>query len=147
MNFVPPGLGPSIAKGFSSRKAYTRDLNFWASSARSFAIRVWGKRFATSIVKVAQSLLLVSTSKVGFEKFAWDARRFRRIRASLISRHLSLCNSCVSYCICDARTCITSSKKLAPRALTGPKSTSYPNLPLEAIYANRTITSRQSSIS
>ena len=88
MNFVPPGLGQSIAKGFSSRKAYTRDLNFWASSARSFAIRVWGKRFATSIVKVAQSLLLVSTSKVGFEKFAWDASRFRRIRASLISRHL-----------------------------------------------------------
>jgi hypothetical protein len=88
MNFAAPGLGPSIAKGFSSRKAYTRDLNFWANSARSFPIRVWGNRFATSIVKVAQSLLLVSTSKVGFEKFACDASRFRRIRASLISRHL-----------------------------------------------------------
>lgn len=62
-----PRLVPSLVKGFSSMKAYTRDLNFWASSARSFAIRVWGSRFATSIVQVAHNLLLVSTSNVGFE--------------------------------------------------------------------------------
>jgi hypothetical protein len=40
---------------------------------------------------------------------------------------------------------LSSPKKLAPRALTGPKSTSCPNLPLETIYASKMKTSQQSS--
>ena len=85
----------------SSRKLYTRERNFWASSARSLAIwgfisarclkgylLIWGSRFAVSIVRLAHCLLFISTSRVGFENMACEANRFRRIRASLISKYL-----------------------------------------------------------